>query len=68
MDVACEHDPEDAHDEVERVIIEVVQVGGIALPECAVGQALRFGAGVPGGHQIPGDIDAQHVRPKPRRR
>ena len=39
-----------------------------SMPQCAVGQALRCGACVPGSHQVPGDIDTQHVRSKPRRR
>src|SRR5207302_10142461 len=61
-----EHGSEDAHDEVERPIFQLVEIGRIAFLKRAVREALRSCALVPGLNEIAGDIDAQHVRSESR--
>ena len=62
------HGPEDTHDEVKRLIFQLVQIGRIAFLEPAVREALLPGALVSGLNQVPRDIHAQHVRSESRRR
>ena len=60
-----EHRAEDADNEIEAVITDVDQVGGVPLLESAVGQAEPLNPGVACRDQVLGDIHAEHVRPEP---
>jgi hypothetical protein len=49
------------------VILELLQIGRIAFLKPAVREAVLFGPLVSSLHQVPRNINAQHVRPEPRR-
>src|SRR6516165_12067328 len=51
----------DADNEIEAVILEFVQVRGVAFLKPAIGEAQLLDAPVAGGNQVACDIDAQHV-------
>jgi hypothetical protein len=42
-------------------VLEIVQVGGVAVLKLAVRQAFGLGACIPGLDQVRGDIDPEHV-------
>src|SRR6478672_2111552 len=59
-----EHRAEDADDEVEAVVVELVQVGGVALLEPEVRQTEGLRALVARRHEVARDVDAEDVRPE----
>ena len=61
-----EHRPEDADDEIERVVLEIAQVGGVAFLKLAIREALGLGAPVAGLDKVGGDIDPEHIRAQSR--
>ena len=50
------------------MIFQLVQIGRIAFLKLTIRQAFCFCAFVPGVNQVAGNIDAEHVRSKPRLR
>ena len=63
-----EHRPEDADDEVEAVILEIMQIRRVAFLEPEVGDAQALSPPVAGRYQVASDVDTQHIRPEPGRR
>src|SRR5262245_32171430 len=63
-----EHCAKDADDEVERLVVQFVQIGRVPLLEFAVRETRGPGAPVPGLHQIARDVDTQDIRPELRLR
>src|ERR1019366_1646060 len=63
-----EHRPEDAHHEIEAIVLDLVQIRRIALLEAAVREAELLGTRVAGLDEVAGDVDPKHVRPEPRLR
>ena len=63
-----EHRPEHADAEVEAVILEPLQVRGVALLESAVGETKALCSFVARRDEIARDVDTQDLGPEPRRR
>ncbi len=60
--------PKIADDEIERLVLECGR-GRLASPSSKrhVREAFLGGASVAGGHEVAGDVDAEHVGTEPRR-
>jgi hypothetical protein len=62
-----EHRAEDAHDEIEGVIFQILKIAGVALLELAVGEPELRGAAITGVDQVLRDIDTENIRAELRR-
>jgi hypothetical protein len=66
--LGCEHGSKDAHNEVKRLIFQVVQIRRVTLLKLAVCETALPGAPVSSVNQVLRNIDAEHVRSEPCRR
>ena len=55
------HRAENTYDQIERSVRQLGQIGSVAFLKATVRQALSLRALIPGGDEVFGDVDAQHV-------
>lgn len=60
----CKHGTKDANDQIERIVLELVQVRGVALLKLTIRKAQLLGASVPRLNEVPRDIDTQYFGSK----
>jgi hypothetical protein len=63
-----EHGSKDAHNQIKRLIFQVVQIRGVTLLKLAVCETVLRGAPVSSVNQVLRNIHAQHVGSEPSRR